>query len=55
MERLRGLGYSDKDISVMMKDKEKAHKFATDTGTHVTEGAVRAAPSVAESARLSLR
>ncbi|MHB1552312.1 MAG: general stress protein [Vulcanimicrobiaceae bacterium] len=40
VQRLRDLGYSDKDISVMMKDKEHARAFAEDTGSHAAEGAV---------------
>lgn len=40
VQRLRDLGYSNKDISVMMKDKERAQAFAQDTGSHAAEGAV---------------
>lgn len=37
---LHELGYTDKDISVMMKDKEMADKFATDTGSNAGKGAL---------------
>ena len=40
VQRLRDLGYSTQDISVMMKDQEHARKFASDTGSHAAEGAV---------------
>jgi hypothetical protein len=40
IQRLYELGYTDKDISVMMRDKEKAKAFAERTGGHAAEGAV---------------
>ncbi|HEY1680594.1 MAG TPA: hypothetical protein VGF98_03000 [Candidatus Tumulicola sp.] len=40
IQRLYELGYSDKDISVMMRDQEKAKAFAAHTGGHAAEGAV---------------
>ena len=40
VQGLRELGYADSDISVMMKDKDEARKFATDTGSNAAEGAV---------------
>ena len=40
VERLRALGYSNDDISVMMKDRERANAFAHETGTKAAEGTV---------------
>lgn len=40
IERLRALGYSSDDISVMMKDQERAKQFAGKTGTKAAEGTV---------------
>jgi hypothetical protein len=40
VRRLRELGYTDKEISVMMRNKEKAEAFAGRTGGHAAEGAV---------------
>jgi hypothetical protein len=40
VRRLHELGYTDKDISVMMRDKEKARVFAERRGGHAAEGAV---------------
>ena len=40
VRRLHELGYSDKDISVMMRDKDKARAFAERSGGHAAEGAV---------------
>ena len=40
IRRLRELGYSDRDISVMMRDKEKAQAFVEKSGGHAAEGAV---------------
>ena len=40
VQRLHDLGYTDKDISVMMKDKDQAQQFATKTGSHAAQGAV---------------
>jgi hypothetical protein len=39
IRRLYELGYTDKDISVMMRDKDKAKAFAQHTGGHAAEGA----------------
>ncbi len=40
IRRLRDLGYTDNDISVMMRDKEKAQAFVAKSGGHAAEGAV---------------
>jgi hypothetical protein len=40
IQRLYDLGYTDKDISVMMRDKDKAKAFAEHKGGHAAEGAV---------------
>jgi len=40
VRRLHELGYTDKEISVMMRDKEKAAAFVERTGGHAAEGAV---------------
>jgi len=36
---LQGLGFTQKDISVMMNDQTRARDFAASTGTKATEGA----------------
>ncbi len=40
VRRLHDLGYSDKDISIMMRDKDKARAFVERSGGHAAEGAV---------------
>lgn len=40
IRRLRELGYTDDEISVMMRDKEKAQAFVAKSGGHAAEGAV---------------
>jgi hypothetical protein len=40
VRQLQDLGYSDKEISVMMRDKEKATAFVERSGGHAAEGAV---------------
>jgi hypothetical protein len=40
IRRLRDLGYSDDQISVMMRDKEQAQAFVAKSGGHAAEGAV---------------
>jgi hypothetical protein len=40
VQRLYDLGYSDKEISVMMRDQEKAKSFTAHSGGHAAEGAV---------------
>lgn len=40
VDRLGKLGYSPDDVSVMTKDQEQAKRFADDTGTKATEGAL---------------
>lgn len=40
IQQLHDLGYSDKEISVMMRDKEKAKAFTEHAGGHAAEGAV---------------
>ncbi len=40
VRRLRELGYTDKEISVMMRDKDKASAFVERSGGHAAEGAV---------------
>ena len=40
IRRLRDLGYSDDQISVMMQDKDKAQAFVAKSGGHAAEGAV---------------
>ena len=40
IQRLYDLGYSDKDISVMMRDQDKARSFTERVGGHTAEGAV---------------
>ncbi len=40
VQQLHDLGYSDKEISVMMRDKEKAKAFTEHSGGHAAEGAV---------------
>lgn len=39
IQRLHDLGYSDKDISVMMRDKDTAAAFVERSGGHAAEGA----------------
>lgn len=41
--RLEELGYNPKDISVVMKDRVQAERFAEDTGGNVAEGAMSGA------------
>lgn len=43
VRRLSDLGYTDRDISVMMSDKTKAREFAHETGGHAETGAVTGA------------
>lgn len=40
IQQLRELGYSDDQISVMMRDKDKAQAFVAKSGGHAAEGAV---------------
>jgi hypothetical protein len=40
IRQLRGLGYNDDQISVMMGDKDKAQAFVQKSGGHAAEGAV---------------
>ena len=40
IDRLHDLGYSDADISVMMRDEQQARAFVKRTGGHAAEGAV---------------
>ena len=40
IDRLHDLGYSDADISVMMRDEQQAQAFVKRTGGHAAEGAV---------------
>ena len=40
IRQLRELGYSDDQISVMMRDKDKAQAFVAKSGGHAAEGAV---------------
>jgi Heat induced stress protein YflT len=43
VNELHGLGYGPDDLSIAMRDKEQAQKFATKTGTKVAEGAATGA------------
>lgn len=40
VDRLHGMGYTQDDISVMSKDRERAEKFAKEHGTKAPEGGV---------------
>lgn len=40
IDKLHALGYSDSDISVMMRDQDQAQAFVKRTGGHAAEGAV---------------
>jgi uncharacterized membrane protein len=43
INKLDGMGYNPKDISIVMRDHKEGEEFASDTGTNVAGGAVSGA------------